>query len=54
MTAYGIRYTVNGKRYDRSVEAKNLKSAKKKLGRIHGYKSGRMVQIEEVSVIGYF
>ena len=54
MIAYGIRYTVNGVRYDSTVEARNLASAKEKLGKKHGYKSGRMVQIEEVSVIGYF
>ena len=54
MTAYAIKYRVNGTRYDKLIEAKDLSSAKKKIGKKHGYKSGRMVQIESVSVIAYF
>lgn len=55
MKAYGIDYTVKGKRYICvTVDAKDLKSAKKKLGKKHGYKDGRMIKIERASVIGYF
>jgi hypothetical protein len=55
MKAYGIDYTVKGKRYiGATVDAKDLKSAKKKLGRKHGYKDGRMIKIQRSSVIGYY
>lgn len=56
MTAYYIKYTIRGKEglRDISVDARDLKSAKKKIGRKHGYKTGNMIQIERVSVIGYF
>lgn len=54
MIAYSVDYTVKGKRFSKLVEAKDMKSAKKKLGRKHGYKDGRMIKVEKVSVIGYF
>jgi len=54
MTAYAINYTCKGKTYWTNVDAKDLKSAKKKLGKKHGYKDGRMIKILSVSVIGYF
>jgi hypothetical protein len=56
MVAYSIDYKVRGKEYPYSalIEARDLKSAKKKIGKKHGYKTGNMVQIERVSVIGYF
>lgn len=55
MTAYSIDYTVKGKKYyGKNVDAKDLKSAKTKLGRKHGYKDGRMIKINHVVVCGYF
>lgn len=54
MTAYNINYTINGKTYNIGIEAKDVASAKKKIGRKHGYKTGRMIKINNVSVIGYF
>ena len=54
MTAYYIIYTVKGQQFEKSVDAKDLKSAKRKIGKKHGYKDGRMIKIERVSVIGYF
>lgn len=54
MTAYYIRYNLKGKNYEISIDAKDIKSAKKKIGRKHGYKDGRMVKIDDVVVIGYF
>ena len=58
MTAYAIDYQIRGKEknvpYSIHVDAKNLKSAKKKIGRKHGYKTGRMIQIERVCICGYY
>lgn len=54
MIAYSIDYEVKGKSYSKLVEAKNFASAKKKIGKKHGYKTGRMVRVTHVSVIGYF
>ena len=55
MIAYCIDYMIRGKKlnYSIHVDAKNLKSAKKKIGRIHKYKDGRMVQIKKVLICGY-
>lgn len=53
MTAYGINYTCRGAIYWANVDAKDLKSAKKKLGRKHGYKDGRMIKIKSVTICGY-
>lgn len=54
MIAYHVWYTVKGTAYDKSVDAKDIKSAKKKLGKKHGYKDGRMINVTRVSVIGYY
>jgi len=54
MIAYSIDYMVKDKTYTTSIDAKNLESAKKKIGRKHGYKTGRMVKVTKVVVIGYF
>lgn len=54
MTAYGVDYTVKGNRYyGVLVDAKDFKSAKKKLGKKHGYKDGRMIKVDRVIVVGY-
>lgn len=57
MTAYGINYHIRNKettKYFKTVDAKDLASAKKKLGKKHGYKDGRMIIIDSHTVIGYF
>lgn len=58
MIAYAIDYTVRGQEktypYSVLIDARDLKSAKKKLGRKHGYKTGRMIQVERVSIVGYY
>ncbi len=62
MQAYGIGYSIRGKKdkdgnlfyYDRIVEAKDTASAKRKLGKLHGYKDGRQVIIHSCYTIGYF
>lgn len=55
MTAYCIDYTVKGKKYYWvHIDAKDIKSAKKKLGKKHGYKDGRMVHIDNVCIVGYY
>lgn len=56
MVAYYITYNVRNKNEtnDVLIDARNLKSAKKKLGHKHGYKTGNMIQIQKVSVIGYY
>ena len=57
MQAYGIKYHIRGKEertYSISVDAKDVKSAKKKIGKKHKYQDGRMIVIKECRVIGYF
>ena len=55
MIAYAIDYTVKGKKiWGYHVDAKDLKSAKKKIGKKHGYKDGRMIKIDRVCVCGYY
>ena len=57
MQAYHIKYHIRGKEdrvHDTSIDAKDAKSAKKKIGKKHGYADGRMVVIDECRVIGYF
>lgn len=56
MTAYGIDYKIRGKDglFTKLVDAKDVKSAQRKIGKKHGYKDGRMIQLQRVSVIGYF
>ena len=53
MQAYGINYEVNGKKFDAVVDAKDKKSARRKLARKH--KVGeRAVKMTRVYVVGYF
>lgn len=54
MTSYSIDYSVKGRQYSKLVDARDLKSAKRKLGKKHGYKDGRMIKITSVTVCGYF
>lgn len=56
MTAYAIDYSIRNtdKIYSTYIDAKDMKSAKKKIGRKHGYKTGNMVQIKKVIVCGYY
>lgn len=56
MQAYYITYTVRGneKEYSVSVDARDAKSAKKKIGKNHGYKDGRMIQTKDIKIIGYY
>lgn len=56
MTAYCIDYNIRGNDNIKSVhvDARDLKSAKKKIGKKHGYKDGRMVKVHKVVVCGYF
>ena len=54
MIAYGIDYELQGKRYTTTIDAKDLKSAKNKIGKKHGYKTGRKIKVSKVNVIGYF
>ena len=54
MVAYSISYSCKDKSYwSVLVEAKDMRSAKKKLGKKHGYKDGRMIKVISSSVIGY-
>ena len=54
MVAYMIDYMIKDIAHSTIVEAKDIKSAKKKLGKKHGYKDGRMIKVKNVTVIGYF
>ena len=54
MISYYIEYMLKGKRFSKYIVAKNLASAKKKIGKKHGYKTGRMIEIEKAHIIGYF
>lgn len=56
MKAYGIDYKVRGNErvYSTLIDAKDLASAKKKIGKKHGYKDSRMIQTLKVSVVGYY
>lgn len=56
MQAYYIQYKVRNddKLRDIGIDAKDAKSAKRKIGKKHGYKDGRMIQLISVSVIGYY
>ncbi len=53
MVSYYIHYTINNNSYEILIDAKDIKSAKKKIGRKHGYKSSRKVKVDNVCVIGY-
>ena len=56
MTAYSIDYRVGKEDGIRTaqIDARDIKSAKKKIGRKYGYKTGNMIKIEKVNIIGYF
>ena len=56
MTAYSVDFTVRNDDRVRTlvIDAKDLKSARRKIGRRLGYKDGRMIKIQRVDVIGYF
>ena len=56
MQAYGIKHQVRGDNrvHDILIDAKDAKSAKRKIGKKHGYKDGRMIKMIQVSVIGYY
>lgn len=56
MQAYSIRYYIKGteKIYTKIIDAKDAKSARRKIGRMHGYEDGRMIIVEECRLIGYF
>lgn len=56
MIAYNIEYSIRNKEQDHeiSVDARDLKSAKRKIGKKHGYKDGRMVQVKKVLIVGYY
>ena len=55
MVAYSIDYSVKDRRFwGVLVDAKDIKSAKRKLGKKHGYKDGRMIKVERVIVCGYY
>ena len=56
MTAFAITYNIKGKAYNHStiISAKDSQSAKKKIGKRHGYKDGRMIQFVSCNTVGYF
>lgn len=56
MTSYSIDYRIRGSERIKNilVDAKDLKSAKNKIGKKNGYKTGRMVVIVSAVVCGYF
>ena len=56
MVAYSIDYTIRGKDRTESIliDARDIKSAKRKIGKKHGYKDGRMVKIHNVIICGYY
>ena len=55
MVAYAVDYTLKGKKhFGVLVEAKSVVSAKRKIGKKHGYKDGRMIKLDRVSIVGYF
>ena len=57
MQAYGIKYHIRGKEnkiMNILVDAKDVKSAKNKIAKKHGYKDGKMITIDNCKVIGYF
>ncbi len=56
MIAYSIEYKIRGKEQEHKIliDAKDAKSAQRKIGKKHGYKDGRMIQMQRVHVIGYY
>lgn len=55
MIAYCIDYSIRNKvgNYSMHVDAVNLASAKKKIGKKHGYKDGRMIKVKRITICGY-
>lgn len=57
MICYVIEYQIRGKyqqhNHQMCVDAVNLVSAKKKIGRKHGYKDGRMIVVKDIFIAGY-
>ena len=56
MIAYAITYTIRGKEdrlHDILIDARDAKSAKRKIGKKNGYKDGRMIKIVRSSIVGY-
>lgn len=56
MQAYSVYYKVKGDERLRnlSIDAKNLKSAQKKIARRHGFKDEKQIEIQGSQIIGYF
>lgn len=56
MKAYSVKYHIRNKEVKKEmlVDAKDLKSAKNKIGKKNGYKDGKMIVIDDCSVVGYF
>lgn len=58
MKAYYIKYSVNNQSREAQIDARDLDSAKKKIGRKCGYKTDsdikKNIKITDYSVIGYF
>lgn len=58
MQAYSVHYKVKGDVFDAlrtlTVDAKDLKSARKKIARRHGFKDEKRIQIQGSSIVGYF
>lgn len=56
MVRYSVYYTIKNKDgyYNKAIDAKDLKSAKNKIGKKYGYKDGRMIQVQKYSIIGYY
>ena len=54
MKAYGIEYMIDDRHFSTTIDAKDIKSAKNKIARKHGFKSGNKVKVIRASVIGYF
>ncbi len=56
MIAYSIDYKIKGddRLRSASIDAKDMKSAKRKIGKKHGYKDGRMIQVISQLIVGYY
>lgn len=60
MVAYTIDYEVKGNKGTNGqvktilIDAKDVQSARRKIGKKHGYADGRMVKLRKVGVVGYY
>lgn len=56
MQAYSIYYKVKGDERLRqlNIDAKDLKSARRKIARRHGFKDEKPIQIQGSTIIAYF